>query len=269
MRASILVGLLLLMFTSAGCGDGGWNMFKTTPNFYPTAQQNYEYGLTELKGSNWLVAIQFFEHVKKNFGFSKYATLAELGLADANLGREKYTEAIEGYKQFIKAHPSNERVTDGYAPFKICQCYMKEIPSDWLLAPPAYEKDQGPVVDAMRELETFMTDYHDSPHRAQAEKYLAQAIQRIADHELYVAKFYLDRNHPYAAIGRLEHLVREYPSSKREPETLLLLGKTYMKMNKLDLAKTAFEKLRNEHPEDFRAGKAQLYIDFINAKPKS
>ena len=36
------------------------------------------------------------------------------------------------------------------AAFKIGEAYHKQIPTDWFLAPPSYEKDQGPVLDALR-----------------------------------------------------------------------------------------------------------------------
>jgi outer membrane protein assembly factor BamD len=261
---------LFALFAAAalvlGCQDSSTGFFRTTPNYYPTAQQNYEAGLKELKNGNWLSAQQYFQHVKSSFGFSKWATLAELGIADANVGREKFSEAVDGYKQFIKSHPSHERTVDGYAAFKIGDAYYKQIPSDWFLAPPSYEKDQGPVNDALRELQAFVDQYPESPYTAQAKKLTSDCIRRLADHELYVARFYLDRNRPYAAIGRLEGVLRDYPGAQREPETLLLLGKTYLKMEKPDKARVVFVKLAEEHPDDFRAGKARLYIEYIDKR---
>src|SRR5258706_13458041 len=157
------VALIALLTLASGCADST-GFFRTTPNYRPTAQENYELGVKELKNANYVTAEQFFNHVRTTFGFSKWATLAELGLADAHLGREKYTEAIDAFKQFIKAHPSHERVQDGYAGFKIGEAYYKQIPSDWFLVPPSYEKDQGPVNDALRELTAFVDANGDSPY---------------------------------------------------------------------------------------------------------
>src|SRR6185295_12393244 len=93
---------LSLVILASAC-EGGSGFLKTNTSFYPSAQKNYEVGVQELKSQNWLTALQYFQHVRTTFGFSKWATLAELGIADADVGREKYTEAIDGYKQFIKA----------------------------------------------------------------------------------------------------------------------------------------------------------------------
>ena len=267
MQARTIIAAVFVALVSFACAsETASNFFRSTPNFYPTAQQNYDAGVRDLKNKNWLNAQAFFLHIHKNFGFSKWATLSELGLADAQFGMEKYTEAVDGYKGFIKAHPGNERVQDGYAAYRIGLSYFKEIPTDFFIMPPAYEKDQGPVIDALRELGAFADQYGDSPYAAEARKLIGECVRKLTDHELYVARFYLDNNKPYAAIGRLEGIIKDYPASQREPEIMLLLGKTYLKMEKPTEARSTFEKLSTQHPDDFRAEKARLYIQFIDKR---
>ncbi len=253
---------IFLSITLIACGEtsGFW---KSTVTPTGSAEQNYQYGLRELKDSNYQLAEQYFRYVKSNFGYSRWAIPSDLGLCDVDFGREKYIEAIEGYRQFIKLHPKNERVIDGYVEFRIAESYYKQIPSDWFMSPPAYEKDQGPVLDAERELGTFVEAHRDSAYYTRAKDLLSETIRRLTDHELFVARYYLDHDRPLAAIGRLEGIVQEYPFAKREPETLLLLGKTYLKMKKNEEAKRTFEKLQADHPDDFRAVKARLYLDYI------
>jgi outer membrane protein assembly factor BamD len=263
-RRTLFVCLLACTLPLWGCQDS--NIFRVIPSFYPTAEQNYNAGLREQKGGNWLTAQQFYQQVKSNFAFSRWATLAELGIADCEMGREKYTEAIDDYKAFMRAHPSHERVQDGYVAFKIAEANHKQIPSDWFVVPPSYEKDQQPVLEALRELQAFKDQYGDSPYKEKAQKLLDDCVRRLADHELYVANFYLKLNKPYAAIGRLEGVVKMYPGARREPETLLLLGKTYLKMEKPAEARRTFVKLATEHAGDYRAEKARLYVKFIDQR---
>ncbi len=96
---------------------------------------------------------------------------------------------------------------------------------------------------------------------------MRDTVRRLTDHELYVAKFYLDRGHPAATVARLEAMVRDYPGAMREPEILLLLGKTYLQMKKNPEARAAFVKLESTYPSDFRAKKAHLYIEHIDKGP--
>lgn len=267
MQARTIIAATIVAWLSFACSsESASNFFRSTPTFYPTAQQNYEMGVKELKNRNWLNAQAYFLHVHKTFGFSRWATMSELGLADSQFGMEKYTEAVDGYKGFIKAHPGNERVQDGYAAFRIGLSYFKEIPSDFFIMPPSYEKDQGPVIDALRELSAFSDQYGDSIYAPEARKLIGECVKKLTDHELYVARFYLDANKPYSAIGRLEGIIKDYPASQREPEIMLLLGKTYLKMEKPTEARATFAKLAAQHPEDFRAEKARLYIQFIDKR---
>jgi outer membrane protein assembly factor BamD len=227
------------------------------------AEDNYKRGLRALKGESYQDAAKYFQYVKSNWGFSRYATLAELGLADAALGREGYIEAVDGYKAFMRSHPSHEMTVNGYCAYKVGEAYHKQIPSDFIILPPSYEKDQGPVHDAMRELASFLDEYGKSAYADKGRKLYADAVKRLADHELYVARYYLGRNKPQAAIWRLEYVVNKYPGARREPEVLLLLGQTYLKQEKPGEARDTFRRLRIEHPTDYRAAQAQLYLEYI------
>lgn len=255
---------LLLLLAVAGCGD---STDSTRPlNYSGNAKESYDRGLAALKSDDWLDAVKYFNYTRSKFGFSKWATLAEIGIADANFGREKYEEAVDGYRNFIKAHPQHELTQSGYAAFRIGESYYKEIPSEWFLVPPAYEKDQGPVRDALRELTAFSDEYGDSPFLKRAKELVADCLKRLSEHELYVADFYLARGKPTATVGRLEYLIKQYPGSALEPEALLLLGRTFMKMEKVADARRTFERLIVTHPKDYHAEKAKLYLEYLQRR---
>lgn len=254
----------LLLVVASGCASFVENI---RPVIYgKTAQDNYQRGMRALKGESYQDAAKYFQYVKNNWGFSKWATLAELRLADAAFGREAYIEAIDGYQGFMRSHPSHEFTVNGYCAFKVGETYYKQIPSDFFILPPSYEKDQGPVHDASRELKSFLDKYGDSAYAEKGRKMYAETIRRLADHELYVARFYLDRNRPQAASWRLEYVVSKYPGARREAEVLLLLGQVYLKQNKPREARDAFRRLQIEHRDDYRAAQAQLYLDFIKRR---
>ena len=255
---------IVLVAVAAGCAES--NDSSRPLNYSGSAKESYDRGLAALKADDWLDALKYFNYTRSKFGFSKWATLAELGIADANFGREKYEDAVDGYRNFIKAHPQHEMVQDGYAAFRIGESFYKEIPTEWFLVPPAYEKDQGPVRDALRELTAFSDEYGDSKYLPRAKELVADCLKRLSEHELYVADFYLARGKPLATISRLEYLIKQYPGSGLEPEALLLLGRTYMKMEKPREARQAFERLIVTHPKDFHAEKAKLYLDYLQRR---
>lgn len=246
-----------------GCGDDGKGR---TVQYQLTARQNYEKGLKELKDENFVEAIKYFTFVKTRFPFSRYATLAELKVADSHLARGRYIEAIDAYRQFMKFHPTHQMSENGYAHFKICESYYKQLPDEWLLSPPAYEKDQTPTRDALREYDVFLSKYPDSKYAKDARKHRKEAMRKLIDHELYVARFYLARNKPKATALRLRGILEQFPGTGNVPEIMILLGRTYLQMEQIDKARDIFKRLIEEHPTDFHAQRARLFLEYIDRR---
>lgn len=231
--------------------------------FGKTAKENYERGVRSMKGESFLDSDKYFRFILDNYPVSRYRTWAELGIADSAFGRDAYLEAVDGYKTFQTSHPEHPKTRDGYCAYKVGESYYKQIPGDWFLVPPSYEKDQGPVLDAARELCDFLDHYGDSPYSENARRLFAETVQRLADHELYVARYYLERDKPQAAIWRLEYVVTEYPGARREAEVLLLLGQVYLKQDKPRDARDTFRRLTLQYPNGSLAKQAQVYLDYI------
>ena len=258
---ALRVTLLAAVLLSGGCA-------AFVENFRPViygknAKENYERGIRSLKGESSLDAAKYFNYVRQNWPTSRWVPWAELGLADAAFGREAYIEAIDGYKTFIASHPRHPKTVDGYCAFKIGESYFKQIPSDFFILPPSYEKDQGPVIDAQRELTSFLDRYGQSAYAESGRKLLADVSQRLADHELYVARYYMERGKTKAATWRLEYVVREYPKARRDAEVLMMLGQVYLKQNEPKDARDTFRRLLIEHPDDYRVDQAKLFLDYI------
>jgi outer membrane protein assembly factor BamD len=240
-----------------------------------TAKQNYEKGLAELKDENFPEAQKYFQFVKQKYPFSKFAVLAELGIADTQFARANYTEAIDSYKSFARLHPTHEKVEDGYVAFKIGEAYYKDMPDDVWILPPSYEKDQSAVVDAQRELNDFLKKFPDSSYAKKAQELRKEVLKRLVDHEVYVARFYLKGDHPKAAAMRLEGAIARYPGSGREPELLVSLGETYLHMDDPQRAKETFARVVAEFSDAPQARRSELYIEYItrrygaNPQPKA
>lgn len=207
MRRSDGPVLLLLVLGLAGCAGASAGLAGEV-SYKKDAKGNFELGQRELEGHNYTDAAQYFQYTKNKFPYSHYASLAELRLADSNFDQEKFTEAIDGYKNFIKDHPTHAKVD--YAGFRIGLSHYKDIPSDFFLLPPSYEKDQQQLSDAQLSLKDFLASYPASSYVPEAKKLLADVRKRLARHELYVGQYYEQHGHPKAAAWRYEGLAQDY-----------------------------------------------------------
>jgi len=262
-----IAALAITFALAVGSGGCATSDDATKPITYSsTAKQNYEKGLAELKDENYPEALKYFQFVRSKSPFSKYAVMAELAIADTQFERGNYAEAADSYKQFVRLHPTNDKVTDGYAAFRVGECAYKDMPDDVWLLPPSYEKDQSAVGDTLRELDDFVKKYPDSPYLEKAQPLRREALKRLVDHEVYVARFYLDRDHPKAAAMRIEGAIRRYPGSGREPELLMTLGQTYLHMGEPARARDTFERVVREYRDAEQARRSELYLEFIRKR---
>jgi outer membrane protein assembly factor BamD len=232
-------------------------------NFSLTAKENYEKGLAELKEENYAEALRYFTYVKQKFPFSKFAALAELAAADTEFDRGSYQESIDAYKSFQRLHPKHEKVEEGYVSFRIAEARVKEMPDDWFLIPPSFEKDQSAVLDALRELNNLVERFPNSKYVKPAQEYRRAVLHRLIDHEVFVARFYLDRGHPKGAILRIKEALRRYPDSGRDAELLLTLGETQLQMGQPASAKQTFMRITPDNASIVEVKRAELFLDFI------
>jgi outer membrane protein assembly factor BamD len=170
----------------------------------------------------------------------------------------KYAEAAQAYEQFVRYRPSHIEVP--YARFMVALCHYEQIPGDWFITPPTYEREQRSTHEALRLLRRFIVDYPNDPLVARAQRMAKRAIRLLAAHEMYVARFYLERDHPIAAIGRLRTLVTSYPTSGYEPEALVMLGEIYMDLRDAEQAKRAFREVTQRFPNSKYLSAAQRHL---------
>jgi outer membrane protein assembly factor BamD len=246
--------IVVLALALAACGAKSGS---TSVDYSVSAQKNYEKGLKELDNKDWIAASKYFGFIKSRFPYSKYAVLAELRLADAEFGAEQYLEAIDSYRLFIKFHPTHEMVANGYASFKIGDAYFRQLPGDFWLFPPSYEKDQSSTEDAANELKSFLDKYPDSPYRDKAKDIIVKVGKKLADHEWYVARYYWDRGKPMGTVLRLRRLLERYRGVGYDVEALWLLGRAYVAVDMPDRARLTWQELVAKYPQSSRAGEAK------------
>lgn len=205
MRGLTLLFCCGLALSTVACGGA----IDETTSYTDAAEYLYEKGVKSLNGGDYLSATELLTQVKNRYAYSKYAALAELRLADALVMQDRTMEAVEDYRAFMRNRPRHSDVP--YAMWRVADCYYREIPKDRFFLPPAYEKDQGPTRDALRNLEAFVRRFPDDEHVPEAKKRIETCLRSLAAYELYVADFYYKSEHFPASRYRLEGVLKDFP----------------------------------------------------------
>ena len=237
-RAAALAALLL----AAACA--------TTPPLeeIPSAESYYNNGLEVLAGQRVMLffrdvdyprAIEFFQEVIDNYPYSEYATLAELKIADVYYDQGKYEEAASYYQDFVELHPTNLAVP--YAIYRNGLCSFERLRDP--------DRDQTPTHDAVAQFRVLLERYPDSEYAAPARDMLARAEDQLADHDIHIGDYYLQRRQCHSAVGRYRSALVEYPHHSRRLETMFRLAQALSCLNETDQAVGLYRQVLGLGPE--------------------
>lgn len=182
-----------------------------------SAEELAEKGMESFEEEDYSDALKAFNTLKERYPYSKYAILAELKVADAHFYREEYPEAIGAYEDFVQLHPKNEAIP--YVKYQIGVCYYEQMLS--------IDRDQTPTRLAILSFERLLKEHYDSAYASEATKKINDCRKLLAEHELYVGRFYYKSKHYSAALGRFEGVLTGYmdvlpPNTQREVERLII-----------------------------------------------
>jgi outer membrane protein assembly factor BamD len=209
------------------------------------AKRAYHEALEPYFDRDWEEASLMMSEVKRKYGYSRYARLAELRMADAAYHQEKYPEAVAAYKGFVHDFPNDPEVP--YARYKIAKAQFEQT-SPSLLLPPLEERDLAAVSDAYNTIRDFLGDYPGYKHRRELEYMFEVVTGLLVRHELYVARFYLAENNFDAAAARVKYALSNFTDSGLEAEALVLLGEIRLMLHQREQARALFRQVLAAHP---------------------
>lgn len=245
--------ILCLLFV-VGCA--------TTQSDMPEPRSRVEAAFQKAERSmergDYIDATARYNAIRTQFPYSQFATFSELRLGDAYYEEEKFTTAIAQYRTFIKLHPSHPKVT--YASYRVAESFAGQMPEPFIFLPPTHERELASTRDAERELAFFLKKYPASEYTAPAKKKLVQVKRRLADHEMYVAQFYLKRKNARAGAMRLTYLLDKYSGVGLDAQALFLLARSYVLLGDTGKARTALDDLIANFGDDPLARQARNYL---------
>jgi outer membrane protein assembly factor BamD len=265
LRPKSIVFILILAFSGMiyGCASGPEQRKRVS--YRTSAKENFIKGKKAFDDEDFLEAIEFFKFVKNKFPYSKYATEADLYLAECHFGRERYIEAADAYLNFAKLHPKNEKMP--YALFQIGNCYFKRIPDDWWFTPPAYEMDQAETHRAIREIGRYLKRFPKHENAKEAKELLQQCLKRMGDQTHYVMNFYFKRGHHRGVLWRADEILSKYSGLGFDEEALFKKAQAQIELEDPAGAKASLQQLISRFPSGEYAEDAKEKLSELAASP--
>lgn len=227
---------------------------EVNPNDPEALYQDAEESFTD---SRYLGAIEKYRDLKNRFPYSSRAIDAELRIADAYFEQESFIEAASGYEIFQELHPSHPK--SDYVQYKTGLSYYNQVPS-------SSARDLSAGHKTLDVFFRFLQKYPNSEYAAKAKECISDARKKLAEHDNDVANFYFQKQHYLSASYRYAALLREFPGSSYEEESLFRLGQSYSYIRMIENAMDALRQLLQKFPKSAHATEAQSLLDELSPK---
>lgn len=209
----IFLTCIMLLLATSSCSD-----FKKTFNFTSIDEDGNEIasdfdlpaknllakGMDDYNVGKYFTAIEFFEEILNRYPFSQEAILAELKAADCSYHLGRYLEALLLYEEFENRHPTNESIP--YVMFQKGMCNYKQIDR--------VDRDTSGAEKAITLFQQLLKAYPNSPYTGEAKSRIATATEFLANHEYFVAEYYVRTAKYDQAKVRLKYLLSMYPDTQ-------------------------------------------------------
>jgi outer membrane protein assembly factor BamD len=271
-RFALALGLALVTLTAAG------TLLTTTgcKSKPPVVDENaysrkarlaFEEGEEALDAGYHKEALAAFQRVINRYPQSKFATMAELKLADTHFARESFGEAADTYKLFAQRHPGHEKVP--YALYRVGLSYYGDRPSEMFFMPPSYEYDQTSTENAVKAFREYLRQYPEDANADDARKKVLDLRTQLAKHEIYVAGFYRRRDAVRATIQRFEIVRKKFYDLPVAQPALLDLGETYEQAGEFANARDLYLELQGRYKDtETEADAAERLAALTKAHPE-
>ncbi len=187
----------------------------------------YREGLELLDIGQGGMAARKFNEAEILYPQSIWAPRASLMSAYSYYYFDSYVDAIQEIDRYLKKYPNHKN--KDYAFYLKSVSYYNQISSE--------KKDLGPIVEAKKNFEYIINNYPKSEFALDAEYKLELINEILASKEMYIARFYMEKEKWIASINRFKKVVKDYDKTIYVEEALFRLVEIYYRIGLEEEAK--------------------------------
>ena len=237
------IAIVTLTVALAGCGG------KDRRDMRSGAEELYERGTRSMNNGNYRNAIQYYEVLEARYPFSNQAKQAQLDLIYCYYKNGEAESAIDAAIQFERENPTHPRVDyalymRGLAQFKGQHNRMHRLfRIDLAKRPPVEAREAFSVFSQL------VKRYPNSPYADDARQRMIFLRNRLAEHQNYVASYYMRRGAYVAALNRAKYSMETFDGAPAVVESMQIMVEAYEKLGMRDLADDTRRVLAESYPE--------------------
>tara|TARA_R110002049_G_scaffold99145_6_gene241727 strand:+ start:113 stop:892 length:780 start_codon:yes stop_codon:yes gene_type:complete len=240
------IPLIIILISSSGCALFSKEEVKTGDNW--SVERVYSEAKSALDAGDYSTALQHYSQLEARFPFGQYAQQALLESAYAQYKNDDPETSIATIDRFMRVYPLNTNMDyaiylRGLTNFtRDIGIMEKYIPRD------ETQRDPGSALLALQDFTTLVNRYPKSKYSEDASQRIVYLRNRLAQHEVNVAYYYMKRSAYLAAANRGKYVIENYPRTPAMPDALLVMAKAYKIMGLETLSDDALRVLELNYP---------------------
>lgn len=250
MQKIVLMVLASLMLVLAGCSSTPEKEEIEEPKLeVMTAQQLFDKAKTSLRDGNYTRAIQLLEEIDTRYPFGSISEQAKMDLLYAYFKKADYEAGQAIADRFLRQFPQHDNADYVYY-MKGVMYYESEVGffKDTFQADVA-TRDTTNIEAAFDNFKTLVEVYPKSKYAPDARKRMIQLRNLLAESQLHIAQYYMERDVFIAAANRAKYIVENFPKTPAVPHALDMLVKAYNVLELPELAQQYRKVLLLNYPD--------------------
>lgn len=214
-----------------------------------SAQRLYGEARDAMSNKDWAKAVQYFEKLEARYPYGRYAQQAGLEIAYAHWKNDERATALAAANRFIKLYPGHPNVDYAYYLKGIINFAEKEGLVAFFAGSDMSDRDPKSAQDAYFAFNEVVTRFPDSRYAADSAARMRFLVNSLAQHEVFVARYYLRRGAHLAAANRAQVAVRNFPTAPASEEALFVMQQAYDKLGLAELRDDTTRVLAKNFPQ--------------------
>jgi outer membrane protein assembly factor BamD len=219
----------------------------------------YDTAIGDIEHSRFERARLTLQTLMNTYDTSEYLAKAKLAIADSWFregGGHALAQAEAEYKDFILFYPTMEEAAE--AQEKICKMQYNQMDKA--------DRDKTHTLRAEDECRQLLTQFPNSKFAPEAQQYLRNIQEVLAEGEFRVGAFYHTKGSFPAAANRLQGVANQFPLYSHADEALYTLADSYNRMgDKFENQQAAaYARILRDYPLSTHADEAKSRLEAMN-----
>lgn len=243
LKIALLLPLLLAVGACSLFHHGKRETFNTM-----TVEQLYQRAHKLSQDENWGAAQPVYQKLISRFPYGAYNEQSQIELAYAQYKDGKFEDAYSTINEFIKTYPTQKHVAYAYYLRGLINFDRTESGLQKLAKISPSRFDQAYSLQSFDDFNTLIARYPDTRYAADARQRMVYLRNQMAEAELNVAEYYLQRKAYIGAADRAKYIVSHYQQSPQTADALAVLAKSYHLLGQQKLSDQTAQVLKLNYP---------------------